>query len=549
MLFLRLFKHLLPDAKAWRITIDKRLRQLFAGLTGLGEDVKTFYDLIFSDIDPAQTRQLDVWEQQFGLPDTGLTEDDRRSRLDAIWKATGGQSPRYIQDTIQAAGFDAYVYEWWVPGSEAAVNVKACAVAHNPILLLQTSSGFKVYVVECGEAVAECGEITAEAGEYLSSFGYLLVNKVFTTVVAYLMECDEPLAQAGELQTDAGDFTDFAQIPIEYPVPTDPAKWPYIVYIGGPTFGSFADIAANRRDEFEALLLKYIPAQQWIGIFAEYTPVSNIYPNQLEAGDTQTGSLVKTVVSANYGWTIAALVGGAYGMGAINPNTAFWVPPDVPLITGITVTSGDIVTLTTTPPTWDFRQSRVYITVPGFSATPIQLDLGSAPYATWVSTGFLASKPTGLNAYLATQVGNTIPITINVLADVSTLGPNEHYFSPDQVTGSNTRGYEAAAQEGIAPNGPGYLAPVVFTDEPTRRPRTIQVLTAGALQVRVDTTAGLTVGTSTCAVEFEGYNWGSPLVGTWNGFVFVVATPTALHTFMVNNYGNVFKMRMTRPVI
>jgi len=39
-LFLRIFKHLLPNSAAWNITKDKNLRRLHEGLTGLGSDVK-----------------------------------------------------------------------------------------------------------------------------------------------------------------------------------------------------------------------------------------------------------------------------------------------------------------------------------------------------------------------------------------------------------------------------------------------------------------------------------------------------------------------------
>jgi len=112
---INIFKHLLPNARAWRITIDKTLRRFFEGLTGIGEDVKDFFDLVWSDLNPQLTRELDAWENQFGMLDTGLNEQGRRDRIDGAWKALGGQSPRYIQDTLQAAGFDVYVHEWYEP--------------------------------------------------------------------------------------------------------------------------------------------------------------------------------------------------------------------------------------------------------------------------------------------------------------------------------------------------------------------------------------------------------------------------------------------------
>ena len=235
-MFLNIFKHLLPDARAWRLVPEKFLRKFFTGLANsdIAVGVKTFFDEIVSDIDPQQTRELDAWENQFALPDAGLTEQERRDRLAATWKAVGGQDPRYIQDTLQAAGFPVYVHEWWVPGSEPAIDSPAAATPRDPSIVL---GGIIVYINECNEALAQCGEALAECGERTTPPGYLLVNKDGTT----------------------------------YTVPVDPAEWPYILYIGDAVFGATATVDANRKDEFEDLCLKICPAQQWLGIIVSYT--------------------------------------------------------------------------------------------------------------------------------------------------------------------------------------------------------------------------------------------------------------------------------------
>jgi len=236
-MFLNIFKHLLPNARAWKLTPDKYLRKFFTGLANsdIATGVKTFFDEIFSDIDPQQTRELSAWENQFALPNTGLTEQERRDRLEATWQAVGGQDPRYIQDTLQAAGFPVYVHEWWIPGTEPAIDSPAAATPRNPNLVL--TDGSVVYLNECGEALAECGEALAECGERSTLVGYLLVNKDGTT----------------------------------YTIPTDTAEWPYILYIGGTVFGASATVDASRKDEFEDLCLKICPAQQWLGIIVTYT--------------------------------------------------------------------------------------------------------------------------------------------------------------------------------------------------------------------------------------------------------------------------------------
>jgi hypothetical protein len=270
MMFLRIFKHLLPRGRAWRITVDKKLRQFFAGLSGVGDRVKTFLDEIWLDIFPEYTRELSEWEQQFGLRDTGLTEQQRRDRLAATWKALGGQDPTYIQATLRGAGFDVYVHEWWEPGSEPAIGVHGAATPRNPLMWLRREFTGVSLLVECGEPLALCGEEFAAAGNSLNPLGYPLVNKVYDTIPDIIPLCGEPVAEAGEELALCGNFVQFRDTLREYIVPSDPAKWPYFLYIGGETFGTLAQVDPKRKDEFEALCLKICPAQQWLGILVEY---------------------------------------------------------------------------------------------------------------------------------------------------------------------------------------------------------------------------------------------------------------------------------------
>lgn len=263
MNWLNVFQHLLPNARSWRTTTEKQLRNFFEALTDTTADIREFFDLIWSDLSPATTRQLDQWDEQFGLPAYQLTESERRVRLAAAWKALGGQSPRYIQDTLQAAGFDVYVHEWWVPGSEPPV-------ARNPSAYLNNDNVI-VYLIEAGEAIAHAGEVLAEAGETVGAPGYVLVNKIFSSTSVILPQCGEPLAMCGEVVAQCGNFTEYSFGFKQYPVPTDPSLWPYFLYIGAETFPGVATVPAARRDEFETLCLKIRPAQQWLGMLISYT--------------------------------------------------------------------------------------------------------------------------------------------------------------------------------------------------------------------------------------------------------------------------------------
>ncbi len=139
MNFLDIIKHLLPNAKAWVITIEKRLKEFFSGLTGLGEDAKEFTDDAWLDIFPQTTREISAWELQFGLGQVNtLTEQQKRDRLAAAWSATGGQSPSYIQGVLQENGFDVYLHDWWVPGTEPLPGVVGC-VTPKPMTFTRAS--------------------------------------------------------------------------------------------------------------------------------------------------------------------------------------------------------------------------------------------------------------------------------------------------------------------------------------------------------------------------------------------------------------------------
>lgn len=257
MIFLNTFKHLLPNAKAWQITIDKKLRQFFSGLASGLDDFKVLFDDVWQDIFPQTTRQLSLWENQFALNiNSNLTEQQRRDRLLATWRAVGGQSPHYIQTTLRDNGFDVYVHEWWQQvvqqnvlatcGASNATcgNVSArCSVqfvaderiTRNPFTVISNASSTPG--VDCGEIFVECGEPEALCGNTFLQNGYLLVNKIDN---------------------------------VNYFIPNDVVKWKNILYIGGETFGDTAQVPLSRRNEFEALCLKICPLQQWLGMIVIY---------------------------------------------------------------------------------------------------------------------------------------------------------------------------------------------------------------------------------------------------------------------------------------
>jgi hypothetical protein len=249
VLFLRIFQHLLPRGQAWRITITKTLRKFFEGLAVKPEQTKEFADQVYLDLFPATARSrdevggsgaLEEWELQFGLTPGNLADfDARRAAVDAEWKAQGGQSPAYIESVLQAAGFDVYVHDWWSSGPPYVAR-DPHDYTTTPLLGTWRCSAFA--------SQPRCSAFSDQprCNAFLNNDPHYLVNK---------------------------DLTRRAPPPI----PDDPAKYPYFMYVGGATFGDLAAVDISRRDEFERLLLKLRPLHLWIVTLVNYTVFGGSY--------------------------------------------------------------------------------------------------------------------------------------------------------------------------------------------------------------------------------------------------------------------------------
>ncbi len=268
----KIFKHLLPDSPIWNLVIDRAYRKFIKGLSNGFDDTRNYLASIYTDLLPALTRELPEWEKTFGLPNNG-TEQIRRQRLDAAWKALGGQSPRYIQDVLQAAGFDVYVHEWWkpIPGRPQGGSINGDVVPQvcNPVTYLD--DGVNVSVMQDGGSFSQDGNVDSmddSKGE--DKPGYPLVNKIYLNNRTEFYLSDGSInMQEGHWQAMDG-LVDNDQQRKLYDIPTDPAFWPYFLYIGGENFPDVADVPLDRKEEFEDLCLKICPAQQWLGLLINY---------------------------------------------------------------------------------------------------------------------------------------------------------------------------------------------------------------------------------------------------------------------------------------
>lgn len=255
-------RHLLPNARAWRLTTQKTLSRFLAGLSGSLEDAKSEIDLVFNDINPLKTRKLDKWENHFSLRDTGLSDEGRRNRLLGEWRAFGGQDPKYIQDTLQAAGFDLYVHEWWEPNTNPPV-------ARNPFTHLWDGVALPQIIMGAGHDNAYCGGSLAFSSSQTSPAGYPLVNKVLESTQSPIGCGHNSFVCGGAQAYCSSEITAYGQK--KYAMPTGEENHPYFFYIGGRVFPSHQTIPASRKEELEDLCLKISPTEQWLGMLITYT--------------------------------------------------------------------------------------------------------------------------------------------------------------------------------------------------------------------------------------------------------------------------------------
>jgi hypothetical protein len=258
MNWLNIYKHLLPRARAWRITVEKQLRQFFEGLTGLPDDVDAFMLGIMLDLWPSSTTALNEWLAQFNIVATGDEATDRLA-LTAAWRLNEYQSPRKIQDTIQAAGFDVYIHEWWQQPVVGSPEPK------NPFAYL---AAFQEGIVSlAGSDAMLAGAETALSGQ----LGFVPIGNSLVSCDDINMFCDDPIALCdNRIEPEGFALVNKTDRLETYVIPPDDSRWPYFLYFGGETFPDVAQVPVARKNEFETLLLKICPAQQWLGLLVQY---------------------------------------------------------------------------------------------------------------------------------------------------------------------------------------------------------------------------------------------------------------------------------------
>jgi hypothetical protein len=254
-----IFKTLFPRGNAFSLIIQKKFTQFIEGLTALPDDFRQYIDRVWLDLFPDTTRELELWNKQFGIVPGQNSIAMQRTNLASRWANDGGQGADYIQSILQAAGFNVQVHENNPPV--------------DPDVFLNS-----IPQMVAGGANAYAGRDDAFAGR---TGGQLLVNgPVVTNIPLYLCVSGAEFMSAGNEAALSGYFEKLETIDKIYSIPDDSDYWGWFFFIGGDATRNettheletieTVNIPNSRQREFKDLILTLKPAQSWVGLLIEF---------------------------------------------------------------------------------------------------------------------------------------------------------------------------------------------------------------------------------------------------------------------------------------
>jgi hypothetical protein len=237
---LLLTRQLYPTGRAFRIPKDSTFEKWHKGLgvseaQAFDDALSTLY-AILPDNDNFTTGDATAWEKRLGLiTDSSVSLADRKLAIKRKINHPGTiparQNWEYMQDQLQAAGFDVYVHENIFSDGMGGFETRT------PFELLGDTASAIVGLWEHGE-FAEHGEI--EHGDFTGGSVY-----------------DDCVANYIDYTKD--EFFDTG----------DNLRNTFIISSAYPEF--FADVEEIRREEFRQLILKIKPVQTVGFLFINYT--------------------------------------------------------------------------------------------------------------------------------------------------------------------------------------------------------------------------------------------------------------------------------------
>lgn len=222
-------KILLPTGRAFRPSTGSNMEKLFLALAGpesiAHADAVSIFDSMFPDNENFTTDDATDWEARLGLISNGSVPlADRKLAIRRKMAAPGTNPAKahflWLQEQLQAAGFNVFVYENIFPTYPTGYT------------RVWPGSLNGAVVSEVQQGMFEQGG--AQQGGFINS---LVANSIY----------------------NAEDLTfDFGQ------------DYGGVFFIGGPTIGSYANALASREAEFRQLILSLKQIPLAVVIFINY---------------------------------------------------------------------------------------------------------------------------------------------------------------------------------------------------------------------------------------------------------------------------------------
>lgn len=241
-------RQLYPTGRAFRMPEGGDMEKMHDGLAvsenQAVEDSVAIFDHLFPDNANFLATDAERWEQRLGMiSNASVSLADRKAAIIRKMNHPGSilarQSHDYLQDRLQAAGFDVWIHEN-IPEQTPAAVLEA-------VLGLGEMGTGEMGELEMGSAAAyypllftfsEMGELEMGGGE--------MGGVVFNQMVA------------NHINEIADSFFDISP------------NYRSTFFVGGQILGTFADIDVNRKDEFRQLILRIKPAQSVGLLFINY---------------------------------------------------------------------------------------------------------------------------------------------------------------------------------------------------------------------------------------------------------------------------------------
>ncbi len=248
---LKLTRQLYPKGRAFLMPKDEYLEQLHNGLAvseaQFYEDSLSTLDHILADNANFTADDATIWESRLGLiTNTSLSLSIRKAAILRKYNHPGTiparQNWEFLQNQLQAAGFDLYVHPNATPQTLAAV--------------LGISAG----VGQMGQNQLDDAQLGSVYAIYSSFYEQVQLNDLQMGFGGF--QLNQPL---GFNQTVA-NYIDY-QKDVHFVLGGTVKN---CFFIGGSTFGSFANVDSTRREELRQLILRIKPVESVAYLLVNY---------------------------------------------------------------------------------------------------------------------------------------------------------------------------------------------------------------------------------------------------------------------------------------